>query len=153
MSSTSKTPPRCSTMWEELNKIKIEGKSKLITFSVRVEKGKYLQKRKERNEKMLKTSSASEWVREACERERESFPTSKIIVCLSSWRPAHKKNVDAARATNFHLARGNFHAMIFFAFLIFIFFHFMFSCFFSVGQKSFAAWFVCVSRFYQKKNK
>lgn len=51
MKLTPKTPPRCSPMWEELNKTKIEGKSKLITFSVRVEKGKYLQKRKERNEK------------------------------------------------------------------------------------------------------
>lgn len=82
MSSTSKTPPRCSTMWEELNKIKIEGKSKLITFSVRVEKGKYLQKRKERNEKMLKTSSASEWVREACEREREKAFQHRKSSCV-----------------------------------------------------------------------
>lgn len=86
MSSTSKTLPRCSTMWEELNKIKIEGKSKLITFSVRVEKGKYLQKRKERNEKMLKTSSASEWVREACERERKlsNIENHRVFIIMAT---------------------------------------------------------------------
>lgn len=93
---------------------------------------------------MLKTSSACEWVREYL-RELSNIEKSSCVHHgdLRTWRTwmLWERQI-------FICERKNFHAMIF---LIFIFFHFMFSCFYSVGQKSFTAWFVCVSRFYQKK--